>query len=122
MVASIKFLCVLFFFCLLSKGKSQCSMNDITISQSTTGKEVNGKQEWRATITNNCVCSQYSVKFDCNGFNSVEKVDESILMVAGSECLVNNGQPMFKSNPISFTYAWDNAFSFKPLFSQVACS
>ncbi|CAK9317497.1 unnamed protein product, partial [Citrullus colocynthis] len=97
-------------------------LDEIAISQSRTGKEVNGKKEWRATITNNCVCSQYSVKFDCNGFNSVEKVDESKLMVAGSVCLVNNGQPIFKSIPISFTYAWDNAFAFKPLFSQIACS
>ncbi|KGN60075.1 hypothetical protein Csa_001952 [Cucumis sativus] len=122
MVASINYFYLLFFFCLLSKGNCECSMNDIEISQSTTGREVNGKQEWRATIRNKCVCSQYSVKFDCNGFNTVEKVDESILMVAGSVCLVNNGQPIFNSSPISFTYAWDNAFPFSPLFSQVACS
>lgn len=103
-------------------GNCQCSLDDITIRQNTTGSEVEGKQEWRATITNNCVCSQYSVKFDCNGFNTVEDVDSSILMVFGSVCLVNNGEPIFKPKPISFTYAWDNAFPFKPLFSQVSCS
>uniref|UniRef100_A0A0A0LEA1 Uncharacterized protein n=1 Tax=Cucumis sativus TaxID=3659 RepID=A0A0A0LEA1_CUCSA len=122
MVASIKFVCVLFFFCLLSKGNCECVLNDIAISQTTTGSIVQGKQVWKATITNNCICGQSSLKLDCNGFNTVQAVDPSILAVSGSVCLVNGGQPIFQSTPISFTYASDNAFPFKPLSSQISCS
>ncbi|XP_022141896.1 uncharacterized protein At1g05835-like [Momordica charantia] len=122
MVASIKLLCALFFFCLLSKGNCQCSLGDISIKQEATEKRVGGQQEWLVTVSNNCVCSQYNVKLDCTGFSSEEIVDSSKLTNTGNECLINGGRPIFKSDPISFTYAWDLIFPFKPLSSQVACS
>ena len=87
-----------------------------------TGKMVQNKPEWSVTITNNCICAQLSVKLSCNGFQTVEQIDPSILSKSGSECIVNGGQPIYGNSKFSFTYASANSFPFNVLFSQVACS
>ncbi|PRQ26701.1 hypothetical protein RchiOBHm_Chr6g0297491 [Rosa chinensis] len=73
-------------------------------------------------ITNNCICSQLSVKLSCDGFQTVEEIDPTILSKSGSLCLVNSGEPIYGHSNFSFTYAWSNSFPFKTLLSQVACS
>lgn len=99
-----------------------CDLNSIKVAQSRTGKTVQNKPEWKVSITNDCICTQTQVVLDCTGFRTVKPVAGSILSVTGSRCLVNNGQPVLQSQPISFTYAWDSSFSFSPVSSLVSCS
>ncbi|XP_048336990.2 TPD1 protein homolog 1-like [Ziziphus jujuba] len=126
MAAFMKFLIVtVFLFGLFAAGinSQQCSLSNIKVSQAQSGKKVQNKPEWTVTITNDCICGQSSLTVDCSGFQTVEAVDPSILKVSGSTCLINNGLPVFETQPISFNYAWDSASaSFKPLSSQINCS
>ncbi|KAK9945965.1 hypothetical protein M0R45_011453 [Rubus argutus] len=123
MAAIMKFLCVAILFSLIMGGDCQhCTKNNLKISQAATGKLVQNKPEWNVTITNNCICSQLGVKISCDGFQTLEKIESSILSKSGSECLVNGGQPIYGNRDFSFTYAWGNSFPFKTLSSQVACS
>ncbi|KAA3488477.1 TPD1 protein-like protein 1-like [Gossypium australe] len=76
---------------------------NITISQSQTGKTVENKPEWKATVKNDCICTLSFLKLNCNGFQTVEDVESSV-------------------TNLSFIYAWDTSFPFKPPSSQVICS
>lgn len=82
---------------------------------------MNGKTQWKVTISNDCKCDQSSVKLDCSGFQTTENVDSSILSQYGAVCLLNGGDPIHYQRPISFNYAWDTSFSFTPLYSLVKC-
>ncbi|PRQ26698.1 hypothetical protein RchiOBHm_Chr6g0297461 [Rosa chinensis] len=118
-----QFLCAVFLFGLNVGGQCfGCSVKDISIEQSQTGKSVKNKPEWNVTIANGCSCSQLNVKLACDGFQTVEDIDPSILSVSGGECLVKNGQPVYANGGFNFFYAWDTSFSFNPISSQIACS
>ncbi|KGN48771.1 uncharacterized protein At1g05835-like [Cucumis sativus] len=117
-----KLLAALLVLSLISTGNCQCFLNNIKISQSMTGFQIHGMTEWKVTITNNCICSQSDLKLDCKGFATTLSIDPSILAISDSECLVNNGQPIFNSRPITFKYAQSPKFNFKPLSSQISCS
>ena len=71
-------------------------------------------------IKNDCICTRENIKLGCNGFQNVEKIDPSILKVEGGECLLGGYLQGYKS--LNFTYAWDTAFPFKVVFSNVECS
>ncbi|MBA0667488.1 hypothetical protein Goklo_000563, partial [Gossypium klotzschianum] len=79
---------------------------NITISQSQTGKTVENKPGWKATVKNDCICTQSDLKLNSNWFQTVEDVESSVI---------------YSSN-LSFIYAWDTSFPFKPISSQVICS
>ncbi|KAK9945962.1 hypothetical protein M0R45_011450 [Rubus argutus] len=120
----MKFLCVIFLLSLIAGGQclEYCSVNNILIEQSHTGKSVQNKPEWNVKITNVCSCSLVNIKLSCDGFQTVQDIDPSILSVSGGECLVKNGQPVYANGGFNFTYAWDTSFSFEPISSQIACS
>lgn len=101
-------------------GYSECSLGDIVITQSATGRKVQGKTEWAVTITNQCACVQKNVKLNCNGFQTVEPVEASRLRVSVDVCLVSDGQPLFNGGTV-FAYAWDTQFNFIPISSVVVC-
>ncbi|XP_038881121.1 uncharacterized protein At1g05835-like [Benincasa hispida] len=122
MAIFVKLVTALLVLSLVSTGNCQCILNNITISQRMTGFQIHGMTEWKVTISNNCPCSQSEVKIDCKGFQTTESIDPSILAVFDTECLVNNGLPIFNSNPITFSYAQDPQFNFKPISSQISCS
>ncbi|GMN45469.1 hypothetical protein TIFTF001_014661 [Ficus carica] len=124
MAAIMKFLCLVLVFITLIVGGNgdQCSIEDIKIEQSPTGAKVESKAEWSVVIKNECVCSQANIQLDCIGFQTVKKVDPSILSVNGDHCLVNNGLPVYGFKSISFTYAWEAPFPFDTSSSQIACS
>ncbi|EXB80735.1 hypothetical protein L484_008515 [Morus notabilis] len=105
-------------------GNCQCAIQDIQIARSRTGELVENKPEWSVTIKNECSCTQLDLHLDCNGYQTVKLVDPSILSISndGQYCLVNNGQPIYAFGSISFTYAWDTSFPFRPISSQIACS
>ncbi|XP_022962948.1 uncharacterized protein At1g05835-like [Cucurbita moschata] len=122
MAPSAKLFAALLFVSFLSKENSQCFLSNITIRQSMTGFQIHGMTEWNTTVSNNCLCSQSEVKLDCRGFQTTKSIDPLILAITDTECLVNNGLPIFNSTPITFTYAQNPQFNFKPISSQIACS
>ncbi|XP_022728836.1 uncharacterized protein LOC111284442 [Durio zibethinus] len=52
-----------------------CVLNDITVGSVRTGKEIQGKPEWKVAVTNNCKSTQHELKLACQGFQSVETED-----------------------------------------------
>ncbi|KAI4297071.1 hypothetical protein L6164_036979 [Bauhinia variegata] len=121
MEAIIKVLSTVLILGLITRGNGQCVLSDLKVSQSQTGASVEGKPEWSVVITNSCSCVQKDVKLNCQGFQTKENVDPSILSVSGDTCLVNNGNPIYNT-PINFKYAWDNSFPLNPISSTIACS
>ncbi|KAE8687754.1 flotillin-like protein 4-like [Hibiscus syriacus] len=122
MASILHFFFAALFLALLGQGYCQCSIADVRISQTQTGKTVENKPEWKATITNGCPCTQSDLKLSCDGFQSAEAVDPSVMSKSGGECLINGGEPVAPNSDLSFNYAWDTSFSFKPLSSQPNCS
>ncbi|KAK3043766.1 hypothetical protein RJ639_001962 [Escallonia herrerae] len=101
-------------------GSLQCYPGKPTIKQVTTGKQVENKPEWNVTVANECPCVQTEVKLSLLGFQTVEKVDPSILVVDGSVGVLQQNINPFSG--ISFTYAWDTSKPITPLSSQENCS
>ncbi|KAJ4824983.1 hypothetical protein Tsubulata_014357 [Turnera subulata] len=123
MATIFNILLVIFFLGFITQGNCQCpGVSSLTIVQTKTGKLVANKPEWKLTISNTCICSQLNVNLACNGFQSVETVDPSVLSKQGDLCLVNNGNPIAGKQQFSFTYASDQEFPFKAVQSQVGCS
>lgn len=115
----------LFSFVVTTKnaGWAQCSLSNIGVSLSKTGRFVVNKPEWEVIISNNCVCSQSDLKLQCNGFTSAEQVDPVVFRkIDGQYCLVNAGLPVFQGQPISFKYAGDVMYDLPPAGSQINCS
>ena len=104
------------------EGHCQCSSGEFTVSQTQTGKTVGMQPEWKVTISNRCACSQSEVKLSCDGFQTVETIESSVLAKTGGECLINNGEPVAPFSEFSYNYAWHTWFPFSPLSSQVNCS
>ncbi|CAL0329689.1 unnamed protein product [Lupinus luteus] len=122
MASTINIVSSLLFLCLISQGYGlPCTLSDLSIKQSPTGAKIQGKPEWVVTITNKCTCVQVNVLLNCQGFQTVEEIDPSILKVSGKECLVNFGNAISK-DPITFKYAWDKSFPLNPISSEIACS
>ncbi|KAE9601146.1 hypothetical protein Lal_00023941 [Lupinus albus] len=122
MASTINIVSTLLFLCFISQGYGLlCSFNDISIKQSQTGAKIKGKPEWFVSITNKCDCVQVNVKLNCQGFQTVQKIDPSILMVLGNdECLLNFGNALY-NDPITFKYAWDKPFPLNPVSSELDC-
>ncbi|XP_004301841.1 PREDICTED: uncharacterized protein LOC101293891 [Fragaria vesca subsp. vesca] len=67
-----------------------CTVDNLKITQSKTGKSVQGQPEWNVTITNDCICDQVNIEINSPGFQSVENIDPSILGKSGDNYLVNH--------------------------------
>jgi len=100
-----------------------CSLRNLEVSQYGTGKAIKGYQEYAVSISNKCseLCVQSKVKLNCSGFQTVEKVEPSILRVSGDVCVVNNGLPITSDATINFRYAGSNSFNFNPISSDIHC-
>ncbi|XP_062020977.1 uncharacterized protein LOC133737447 [Rosa rugosa] len=123
MATIMKFLYIAVLCNLIMGGNCElCSVKSLIIKQSATGKLVHGNPEWNVKIINDCACSQMSVNLDCDGFQTVEEIDPTILRKSGIQCLVNGGGPIYGHSNFSFTYAWSNSFPFRIVFSRVACA
>ncbi|OIV89759.1 hypothetical protein TanjilG_02891 [Lupinus angustifolius] len=123
MAANIKNISIfLFFLSLISQGYCKpCYLSNLSVKQTKTEVQIQGKPEWLVTITNNCDCPQSQVILNCYGYKTVEPVDPNILTYSGTDyCLINVGQPILKQT-VTFKYAWDNAFSMTPNSSQITC-
>ncbi|KAK1259151.1 hypothetical protein QJS04_geneDACA015420 [Acorus gramineus] len=68
---------------------------------------LHGMTKYSVTLTNNGTCSQSDLVVSCLMFAGPEPRDEKKIRLIndGSECLINNGKPVVKDNPIKFKYA-----------------
>ncbi|XP_057983620.1 uncharacterized protein LOC131168307 [Malania oleifera] len=108
-------------FCICEQGFG-CGLSDIKISQTRTGKVVEGKPQWNVVVSNNCNCAQAKLLVSCLGFSSVQKVDATkFRQVSKNTCIVNNGASIVQGKPISFTFAFLTPVDLKPLRSQMLC-
>ncbi|KAK1306958.1 hypothetical protein QJS10_CPA10g01643 [Acorus calamus] len=48
--------------------------------------------------------------------------DKVKVVDGGSNCLINDGQPIFKDSPIIFKYTAAEKIVFNPISSQINCS
>ncbi|KAK7359319.1 hypothetical protein VNO77_01274 [Canavalia gladiata] len=120
--SATKILSLAVFLVLISQGYgAQCSLSDISVSQTKTGATVKGKPEWSVTVTNKCTCVQSNVVLNTAGFQTTEPIDPKILRISGNSGVLNDGLIIY-TDPISFKYAWDNSFPLNPISSQIACS
>ncbi|KAL0903647.1 hypothetical protein M5K25_028040 [Dendrobium thyrsiflorum] len=95
----------------LSQALGHCELSDIEVEQKSTGEIVKGKKEYEVVINNTCICTQYDIHLDCNGFNTVVSVDPTkFRKIDDFQCSVNNEHPVFTEAPIIFKYAWDIMF------------
>ncbi|KDP44493.1 hypothetical protein JCGZ_16326 [Jatropha curcas] len=118
-------LSALLFLILVSQGNGQqCDNNsNFVITQSATGVKVGNKPEWKVTVKNNCVCTRTSIAIGCNGFQTTEKLNPSIIALEGGKCVVKvNSGVLHGFESFSFTYAWDSQFNFNSVESLVQCS
>ncbi|KAG4983730.1 hypothetical protein JHK87_028479 [Glycine soja] len=120
MVAVLKALAI---FLIIAKAYGQCTLSKLEVHQYDTGKLVQGKHEYAVSISNKCseLCVHRNVKLNCKGFQTVERVDPSILKVSGDVCFVKNGLPITSDAPVNFGYAWSNSFNLKPISSDIHC-
>ncbi|KAK7356607.1 hypothetical protein VNO80_15882 [Phaseolus coccineus] len=120
MVTILKWLTI---FLVIARAYGECSLRNLEVRQYDTGKALKGYQEYAVSIFNKCseLCVQSNVKLNCTGFQTVEKVEPSILRVSGDVCVVNNGLPITSDATTNFRYAWSNSFNFNPISSQINC-
>nr|XP_011459159.1 PREDICTED: uncharacterized protein LOC105349891 [Fragaria vesca subsp. vesca] len=126
MAALMKFLYIALLICsLVMGGESEsyrCTLSNLKVTQSATGKVVHGQPEWKVTITNDCQCTQLYIKISSPGFQTVEPIAPSILNKSGDGYSLHSGYPIYGFKDFSFTYAWATKFTFTPTNSQIACS
>ena len=104
-------------------GSSQsCQQSNLQISQAKTGKLVNGKPQWQATLTNTCNCVFADVILACQGFQTVEQIDPQILSKSGDDCTVDSSNAIAGHSTFQFTYTWDTSFPFTVKSAEIACS
>ncbi|CAJ1967848.1 unnamed protein product [Sphenostylis stenocarpa] len=103
MATTFKYLVSIIFLTLVIKGSGYCNLNNINIGTTKSGRDLKGITEWNVVVTNNCSCAQSQIRLKCQGFQTVESVDPSILKIeSGGICLLINGNPLkgFASQPL----------------------
>ncbi|XP_059639043.1 uncharacterized protein At1g05835-like [Cornus florida] len=122
-MAILKFFIAILLLNLINKGVCECDWSDIIVGTVPTGREVQGKPEWRVTVINNCICPQSGIELDCKQFQTVEDVDPSVLMrKPDGHCLLNLGNTLGPSMSVTFNYAWDSPSALIPLGSGILCN
>ncbi|KAL9246045.1 hypothetical protein vseg_019628 [Gypsophila vaccaria] len=109
--------------CITGQGDAQkCSIRDLKVTITKTGKLIEGAPEWCVTIDNTCECPQSNVYLKCTGFNSYEAISPSLFKVVGdTTCLINSGRPILQDVPFSFNFAFKTPFDLVPVKSDVGC-
>ncbi|XP_058215374.1 uncharacterized protein LOC131326564 [Rhododendron vialii] len=104
-MASQKALCFLLVLLLITvQGfAKRCKPSSITASVTKTGRVVGGLPEWDVVINNTCKCPQTDVVLNCVGFSAISaQADPKIFLIVGNLCLVNDGKPITKGEPVKF--------------------
>ncbi|KAI8558859.1 hypothetical protein RHMOL_Rhmol04G0129000 [Rhododendron molle] len=113
MAASVKFLIQIVLSCLLiSKGLCRdCALSDIILTQ----KEAKNSIQWTVSLENKCKCAIQDIELNCKGFQTVEKIDQSVLLGPTGDgcCIFLNKNQVIKPNDVGrFTYAFKTQFKF----------
>ncbi|XP_020229145.1 uncharacterized protein LOC109810163 [Cajanus cajan] len=119
MAITFKYLITILFLTVVIRGSSYCSLNNINIGTTRSGRIIDGKPEWNVVLINNCSCVQSHIRLACKGFRSVENVNSSILSIQGDSCLLINGYPLKGFDTVRFSYAWDPPFLLMPTSSRI---
>ncbi|KAF8690899.1 hypothetical protein HU200_041307 [Digitaria exilis] len=89
------------------RAQAPCDRWDIQVRQALTGKYVEGKIQFRVTISTQCPCPQAELVVRCFGLSSALTVDKTkIQSLGGDLCSVDNGAPIARGSPVVFTYAY----------------
>ncbi|XP_016474773.1 uncharacterized protein LOC107796499 [Nicotiana tabacum] len=81
----------------------------IVISQQKLSGTVNGQQVWNATVENTCDCVQLHVSLSIPNFDSVTKVNTTVISKSHDDIYdVNGGLPIYPHTGVFFTYAGQN--------------
>ncbi|KAG4982922.1 hypothetical protein AAZX31_10G108500 [Glycine max] len=121
MAATFKYLFPILFLTLIVKGSCECSINNINIGTTRSGRVIQGQPEWNVVVINNCTCTQSQIRLSCKGFKTSESVSPSILSIEGDSCLLINGNPLNSFATVRFSYAWDPPFLLLPTSSSISC-
>ncbi|VAH72139.1 unnamed protein product [Triticum turgidum subsp. durum] len=118
---------MLMLFGLCSRGNAEfgeCTLSDLHVTQTATGKNDGGNPEYAVEVENKCICTQTDVKLLAPGFKSSEPVDPNVFRpdTDGKLGTLNNGSPVYYGDKINFNYASATKFSLVPFSSSVACS
>ncbi|KAK1323269.1 hypothetical protein QJS10_CPA02g00790 [Acorus calamus] len=106
----------------LLAAEAACGPSDIVVSQSRTGRLIEGQAEYAVSVTNQCVCAQSNVVLRCDGLNSAEAVDPKIIRpLDGQNCIVNDGGAIAPQATILFNYAWKAPVDYSFVNSQPTC-
>ncbi|ONI34486.1 hypothetical protein PRUPE_1G484200 [Prunus persica] len=101
-------------------GFCACTLNNINIGTTRSGREIGGKPEWNVVVTNNCACAQTSIVLSCKGFQTTEPVDPAILKKQGNVCRLIMGNLLDAGASVKFSYAWDPPFLLLPSSSVIS--
>lgn len=109
-------------FCVLLQVFSECTLSNIILTQTNTGKQVNGKPEYEVSVSNNCNCRQDFVRVYCPAWNTVEEVDPLIFGMIGEDiCEVKNGGFISQNESVKFKYASDTQNTLVVDSSKIQC-
>ncbi|WJX80867.1 hypothetical protein P8452_63808 [Trifolium repens] len=120
MATIFKLLSLTIFIGLIFQAYGQvCSLDNIVVKQYKTSSSANGKEVWKVNVTNNCICTQSQVRFNCTGFQTSLSIDPAIF---SGDCLLIQGEYFHYQDSVNFSYARDSEFTFQPIYSEIACS
>ncbi|KAL5840588.1 hypothetical protein ACOSQ3_013260 [Xanthoceras sorbifolium] len=107
-----------------TEANSQCSKNDIRITQGTLPPQPSGIPTYVVEITNTCAtgCAIGGIVVYCVGFTSANLINPTIFRHFPHKdlCLVNNGAPLKFGAMVSFEYT--TTFMYKSFsVSSVTC-
>ncbi|XP_049375699.1 uncharacterized protein LOC125840771 [Solanum verrucosum] len=109
MTTFIKVLCLVLCLALMYEGieSSMCNPG-IEISQAKLGMS-QGQQVWNATLSNTCTCTLLQVKLSIPNFDSVTKINTTIVSKSHNDIYdVNGGLPIYPQTSVFFIYAGNN--------------
>ncbi|KAM3346593.1 hypothetical protein ACQJBY_020893 [Aegilops geniculata] len=120
----MKIFAMLMLFSLCNRGNAECTLSDLHVTQTATGKNAGGNPEYAVEVENKCICTQTDVKLLAPGFKSSEPVDPNVFRPDddGKLGTLNNGSPVYYGYKIKFNYAAATKFSLAPFSSGIACS
>ncbi|KVH96325.1 hypothetical protein Ccrd_001587 [Cynara cardunculus var. scolymus] len=81
-------------------------------------------QSWSVTLENLCNgCVISNVKLTCKGFQSDTKINPDTLYYDGDLCIINNLQPIYPGDRITFLYGRASGqYPFQLTAQREACS
>ncbi|MED6208672.1 hypothetical protein PIB30_047523 [Stylosanthes scabra] len=122
---SMKIMSIVLFLALVSQcNGNMCEEGDVSglnITQTKTGRQVHGINEWQVDIITHCLCSYSDVVLNCSGFKTLEPIDPSLLRIQGKHCILKQEIFAYPLSSASFKYAWNTSFPLNALSARTAC-